>query len=95
MAVKLIDPEQREVWTHPEDPDFTVTIRPVAIPTMTVDLFILGEKYIESGVVSVSNPEPVAKPVGGWCSILPGDIQTALFVEIQGLSKLSESEEQD
>jgi len=96
MAIKLIDPNQREIWTHPEDEDFKVEYRAVAIPTMTGDLFVLGKKYLEAGITRVWNPDPVSKPsVGGWCSILPSDVQTSVFVAVQALSTLTESEEQD
>ena len=95
MAIKLIDPTQVETWVHPEDEEFQVDYRAVAIPTMSTDLFVLGKKYIDEGVVAVRNPEAVAKPAAGWSSIIPGDIQTALFVEIQALSRLTESEERD
>jgi len=93
--MKLIDPKQRETWQHPEDEEFSVVIRPVALPTMTQDLFELGKRYLEAGIVEVRNPDPVPKPVEGWTAILPSDIQTVLFVEIQNLSHLTEDERRD
>jgi len=93
--VKLVDPDARHTWQHPQDETFSVIIRPVAIPTMSTDIFVLGQRYIDAGVVEVLNPEPVRKPSGGWTSILPGDVQTALFIEIQTLSNLTEGERRD
>ena len=93
--VKMIDPTLRHTWQHPEDKDFSVVIRPVAIPTMTTDVFVLGQAYLDRGIVEVLNPTPVPKPSGGWTSILRGDLQTALFIEIQKLSHLTEDERRD
>lgn len=96
--VKLVDPNFREEWTHPLDPTFTATLRPVAIPTMSADRFIIAEAYLNRGVVEVRNPDPLPVPVGGWGgpnTTLPGDVQTAFMLILQRISHLTEDERQD
>lgn len=96
MKVKLIDPEQREVWQHPEDPDFSVEYRAYAGATLTTDVHKVARKYIDYGVTKViQDGNEVIEPRGGWASVLPSDIQTILFIEISRLSKLTPEEEQD
>lgn len=99
---KLIDPEQRERWVHPEDPDFVVTYRAFAGPTLSTDIDVIARAYIDYGVMSVQNgkmskggKKMVKQPKGGWSSILPADIQTVLFVEISKISRLTPDEVQD
>ena len=94
--VKLIDPEARYTWVHPEDDGFEIEYRAVAFPTMTTDLFILGEKYVNDGITQVKQDgEYVVKPAGGWSAILPSDIQTVMVAQIRRVSVLMEDEEQD
>lgn len=96
MKVKLIDPEQREVWQHPEDPDFSVEYRAYAGATLTTDVHKVARKYIDYGVTKViQDGNEVIEPRGGWASVLPSDIQTILFIKISRLSKLTPEESQD
>ena len=96
MKVKLIDPEQREVWVHPEDPGFEVEYRAFAGATLTTDINVVARLYINRGVTKVTQDgKVVIEPKTGWSATLPSDIQTNLFILISQLSKLSPEEEQD
>jgi len=96
MKVKLIDPEQRGTWQHPEDDSFSVEYRAYAGATLTTDVHEVARKYIDYGVTKViQDNKAVIEPRGGWSSVLPSDIQTILFIEISQLSKLTPEEEQD
>jgi len=97
--LKLIDPKVSSAWIHPEHPEFVVTYRPVAIPTMSQDEFKIGKAYIDRGVVGVTNDgEAIPEPTGGWggpATILTSDVQTVLFGLIWSISHLTEDERQD
>ena len=96
MKVKLIDPEQRETWQHPEDAGFSVEYRAYAGPTLSTDIQVVARQYINYGITNViQDGEAVNEPQAGWTSILPSDIQTILFIEISKLSKLTPEEVQD
>ena len=96
MIVKLIDPEQRETWIHPEDPGFVVEYRAYAAPTLTTDINVVSRLYINYGVTSVTHGgKAVIEPKTGWSATLPSDIQTILFILISQLSKLTPEEVQD
>jgi len=94
--IKLIDPEQRETWIHPEDPGFVVEYRAYAGPTLTTDINVVARLYINFGVTKVTQDgKAVIEPKTGWSATLPSDIQTILFIEISRLSKLTPEEAQD
>jgi hypothetical protein len=96
VKVKLLDPEQRETWQHPEDPGFSIEYRAYAGVTLTTDINIVARQYINFGITKViMNGEAVIEPRGGWSTTLPSDIQTIMFVKISQLSKLTPEEVQD
>ena len=93
--IKLLDPEQRFTWEHPADPDFKVEYKAYASPLFTTDLYEIARLYVNGAVTKVFNPDEVPKPAGGWTSILPSDVQSALFVAISEVSVLNQNEELD
>ena len=96
MKVKLIDPEQRETWQHPEDAGFSIEYRAYAGPTLSTDIHEVARQYINYGITKViQDGEAVNEPRLGWATILPSDIQTILFINISQLSKLTPEEVQD
>ena len=98
MSLKLIDPDTRYTWVHPEDDTVVFTYKALAGAITSVNL---GKAYLNNcitkveGVILPGCDIPSVwegKPAIDWQETLPADVATAVFLAIAGVSNLSGDE---
>ncbi len=101
--MKCIDPGQRWIWQHPENPAVRFEYKALAGPTLTRDL---GARYLNGcitrawhvslpGVGNVDEWTIEAGPTVDWAKVLPSPVGNALFLAIAAVSQLTEEEDRD
>ena len=101
--MKCIDPGQRWIWQHPENPAVRFEYKALAGPTLTRDL---GARYLNGcitrawhitlpGVGNVDEWTIETGPAVDWAKVLPSPVGNALFLAIATVSQLSEEEDRD
>ena len=101
--MKLIDPGQRWIWTHPALPDVRFEYKALAGPTLTRDL---ARRYLDGcitrawcveipGVGPVDEWSAEAGPAVEWSKVLPSDVANALFLAVAAVSRLTPDESRD
>ena len=94
--LKLIDPEARYTWTHPEDDSVVFTYKALAGPLLNPDI---AESYLNG---CITRAEGVVLPDGStvwegeppinWAAVLPVDVASALFIKIANITQLTDDE---
>ena len=99
--LKCLDPTQRWIWQHPEDPDVRFEYKALTGPTLGLgSVEGVFRHYLDNCVTAAWNvningvdyAEWRGTPLVRWSEVLPADVANGLTLAILDHSRLSEAE---